>query len=261
MNGSYSAIIQGSEVATNEPTLGAPPPPANDIHLPTAAAALPDAIYNAHIDPIDHLSNSSFGIASSSYNSALSPLTDLRGLDNSIESYPLSHFYDGPYTPSELGENFAEFSRTVSYEIPGCTSVVGKLLTAVWKYNIQEHVRKFHPGDLAEGAPLPPTMLRAMFISHDEELRLGIPADKIPEKNEPDLPSERVATWSDRATIAPVLLMRTCRPSARPYREGGGYLSRFSGSLKLSEEVLNNGLYSDGHKEQDCGWRAACMRC
>ncbi|KAH9915714.1 hypothetical protein B0H21DRAFT_887034, partial [Amylocystis lapponica] len=116
MNGSYSAIIQGSEVATNEPTLGAPPPPANDIHLPTAAAALPDAIYNAHIDPIDHLSNSSFGIASSSYNSALSPLTDLRGLDNSIESYPLSHFYDGPYTPSELGENFAEFSRTVSYE-------------------------------------------------------------------------------------------------------------------------------------------------
>ncbi|KAI0067932.1 hypothetical protein BV25DRAFT_1911795 [Artomyces pyxidatus] len=73
--------------------------------------------------------------------------------------------------------------------IPGCTGTVGQHLTAVWKYNMPEHIRVAHPGHSVggyeDGAPLPDDLVRNMFIALDEERRIKIPDAKIPFKSIP----------------------------------------------------------------------------
>lgn len=75
--------------------------------------------------------------------------------------------------------------------IPGCTRTIGSKRTAVWKYNMPEHIRTAHPGyssnGIEDGVSLPPDLARAMFISPEEEHRIGIPKENIPPK--PALPS------------------------------------------------------------------------
>ncbi|KLO14230.1 hypothetical protein SCHPADRAFT_794213, partial [Schizopora paradoxa] len=69
--------------------------------------------------------------------------------------------------------------------IPGCTGTVGEKLTAVWKYNMAEHIRLFHPGYTSSYndigmAPLPPGMMEEMYVSVEEEIFMKIPNEKIP---------------------------------------------------------------------------------
>ncbi|KAI0763396.1 hypothetical protein BC629DRAFT_1273639, partial [Irpex lacteus] len=67
--------------------------------------------------------------------------------------------------------------------IPGCAGEVGSNKTAIWKYNLPEHVRAHHPGYSCDGMDdgLPDhNLLHVAFISKEEESRLGIPNDMIP---------------------------------------------------------------------------------
>lgn len=69
--------------------------------------------------------------------------------------------------------------------IPGCTGTVGDKLTAVWKYNMAEHIKLYHPGYVSSFddvglAPLPQGMLEDMHISVEEETMMKIPHEKIP---------------------------------------------------------------------------------
>lgn len=89
--------------------------------------------------------------------------------------------------------------------LPGCSAFVGKNVTAVWKYNIGEHIQLCHPGHATsdqpqlDSNPLPPAMLEEMFLSRQEELDLGIPAEKIPPKST-DYPSATSATISQQGS-------------------------------------------------------------
>lgn len=68
--------------------------------------------------------------------------------------------------------------------------MVGDYQTAVWKYNMPEHIHESHPGyaasEFEDGAPLPPSLAHAMHISAEEEKLMGIPEQLIPLKS--DLP-------------------------------------------------------------------------
>ncbi|GLB43863.1 hypothetical protein LshimejAT787_1500470 [Lyophyllum shimeji] len=68
--------------------------------------------------------------------------------------------------------------------IAGCTGAVGTQQTAIWKYNMPEHIRTVHPGyawnALGGDAPLPASLAHAMHITPEEEAILGIPKENIP---------------------------------------------------------------------------------
>ncbi len=72
--------------------------------------------------------------------------------------------------------------------IKGCAGEVGSNKTAIWKYNMPEHIRVHHPGYSCDGIEdgLPDDrLLSTIFITDEEESRLGIPKDKIPPKVKP----------------------------------------------------------------------------
>jgi hypothetical protein len=50
-----------------------------------------------------------------------------------------------------------------------------------------EHIRSKHPGysvdGFEDGAALPDSLIHAMFITQEEEERIGIPKDRIPAKS------------------------------------------------------------------------------
>ncbi|KAI0076550.1 hypothetical protein K474DRAFT_1564924, partial [Panus rudis PR-1116 ss-1] len=69
--------------------------------------------------------------------------------------------------------------------VPGCCAVVGNKQTAIWKYNMEQHIRQSHQGYAAipgveEGVQVPIDMWRDMFITRNEEQKMGIPEEKIP---------------------------------------------------------------------------------
>ncbi|KAH9937098.1 uncharacterized protein B0H18DRAFT_867680 [Fomitopsis serialis] len=81
--------------------------------------------------------------------------------------------------------------------VPGCKAAKDGNWTAVWKYNMVEHLRQCHPSYGLESTPrldglipLPPAMQHEMHISDEEERALRIPAELIPYKS----PLPRIAT-------------------------------------------------------------------
>ncbi|KAL0961307.1 hypothetical protein HGRIS_006266 [Hohenbuehelia grisea] len=82
--------------------------------------------------------------------------------------------------------------------IQGCTGFVGSLRTAVWKYNMPEHIRICHPqyspDGLTDGAPLPADLASRMLITYQEELLVGIPEDKIPLQSAATAPNTTTLT-------------------------------------------------------------------
>ncbi|KAH8071053.1 hypothetical protein BXZ70DRAFT_864406, partial [Cristinia sonorae] len=72
----------------------------------------------------------------------------------------------------------------IQCQIPNCTAVTpDRMITAHWKFNMPEHIRRQHPGyslDGITGAPVTAAFARSMHITAIEEERLGIPAEKIP---------------------------------------------------------------------------------
>ncbi len=86
--------------------------------------------------------------------------------------------------------------------IPGCTTAIrysNGLTGAIWKYNMPDHIRTAHPEYSIDGiddakAPLPPELAQAIAISRDEEVRIGIPEEKIP----PTAPPVQKRTISKR---------------------------------------------------------------
>lgn len=75
--------------------------------------------------------------------------------------------------------------------IPGCAGEVGQNRTAIWKYNMPEHIRTHHPGyscDGIEDGLRAPDLLRTSSISLLEEQRIGIPANLIPPKPDLNIP-------------------------------------------------------------------------
>lgn len=66
--------------------------------------------------------------------------------------------------------------------IDSCTRRVGKLYTAVWKYNMPEHIATQHPGYLIDGyadSVVVPNLHAAVKISIDEHRALQVPDDHI----------------------------------------------------------------------------------
>jgi hypothetical protein len=106
------------------------------------------------------------------------------------------------YAPSLKSTNSTPSTNVpILCEIPGCTGQVGQKWTAIWKYNMEEHIRSEHPDysdldNLEHGAPLPSTLIKSMLITREEEERLGIPREKIPPK--PSLPSNDTAPSQSR---------------------------------------------------------------
>ncbi|KAH9921014.1 uncharacterized protein B0H18DRAFT_821162, partial [Fomitopsis serialis] len=73
-------------------------------------------------------------------------------------------------------------------KIPGCKTEKEGNWTAIWKYNLREHMRVFHPTYSIDNAglgldaliPLPPAIIRDMYISDEEDKGLRIPDSHIP---------------------------------------------------------------------------------
>ncbi|KAI0686301.1 hypothetical protein C8T65DRAFT_591318 [Cerioporus squamosus] len=66
--------------------------------------------------------------------------------------------------------------------IPGCTRCTGNYLSAIWKYNMEEHLRLEHPGYSWDGfhpGTIVPDLLSAMHITREEEEAMKIPAEAI----------------------------------------------------------------------------------
>ncbi|TCD63849.1 hypothetical protein EIP91_004891 [Steccherinum ochraceum] len=76
----------------------------------------------------------------------------------------------------------------------GGTTVDGRW-PAVWKLNMTAHIRKFHPGSSTDGgltgAPIDDVIVYDMYITPEEETRLGIPAHLIPPTPIPRCPKSR----------------------------------------------------------------------
>ncbi|KAI0355712.1 hypothetical protein OH77DRAFT_1402493, partial [Trametes cingulata] len=94
------------------------------------------------------------------------------------------HFYAFQYKNSLKSTLTMPCTNTpVVCPVLGCAQHTGKLVSAVWKYNMPQHVRTCHPGyslDGFEDGTVLPDLLRVMDISRDEEKALGIPEQLIP---------------------------------------------------------------------------------
>ncbi|KAI0054339.1 hypothetical protein BV25DRAFT_1764193, partial [Artomyces pyxidatus] len=95
------------------------------------------------------------------------------------------HFQKFQYGPtSHSTESTPSTNIPILCTIPGCTGRIGSKYTAVWKYNMSEHIRQAHPGfsigGYLDGAPLPDNLVCSMYITDEEETRLKIPAQHIP---------------------------------------------------------------------------------
>ncbi|KII88930.1 hypothetical protein PLICRDRAFT_29388 [Plicaturopsis crispa FD-325 SS-3] len=105
------------------------------------------------------------------------------------------HFRKFNYGPSLVSNHSSPCTNVpIACTFPGCQAPVGsKYLTAVWKYNMPEHIRSSHPGHsfdgIESGAPIPNDLARAMLITREEEEWMKIPASNIPRKILPS-PSE-----------------------------------------------------------------------
>ncbi len=89
--------------------------------------------------------------------------------------------------------------------VPGCTRTQNRKQTAVWKYNLPEHIRQSHPGfspDGIEDGAIASNLLQTIYITDDEEERLGIPVERRPHKVPPLPTSERESARSS-STVSP----------------------------------------------------------
>ncbi|KAI0808974.1 hypothetical protein BC629DRAFT_1672602 [Irpex lacteus] len=100
----------------------------------------------------------------------------------------------------------------------GCTGVVGQNLTAVWKYNMAEHVKTAHPGfsynGIERGAHHD-EFLQIAHISNEEEMRIGIPANKIPPKIDVTTLQPGAANTNNKRQVAAVPTLAALRSSKR----------------------------------------------
>ncbi|KAH8105867.1 hypothetical protein BXZ70DRAFT_1036584 [Cristinia sonorae] len=95
------------------------------------------------------------------------------------------YFHKYHYKPSlESTATGPSTNTPIQCQIPNCTAVTpDRMITAHWKFNMPEHIRRQHPGyslDGVTGAPVTAAFARSMHITAIEEERLGIPAEKIP---------------------------------------------------------------------------------
>ena len=100
------------------------------------------------------------------------------------------HAHDFQYKVSLVSTVSTPCTNTpIICTIPGCAGEVGQgLKTAVWKYNMPEHIRTCHPGyasDHTEEGVHMQDLLNTASITRLEEQRIGIPQDMIPYKPEP----------------------------------------------------------------------------
>lgn len=118
--------------------------------------------------------------------------------------------------------------------IPGCAVVIGKKVTAIWKYNMEEHIHERHPDyalDGLTGAPIPADLALAMQIRPEEERRIGIPAHLIPKPliSQPFVNTAELAdTRSQRkrsAAIAKLSVDTTVAGPSQPLISAGGSAS------------------------------------
>ncbi|KAI0804565.1 hypothetical protein BC629DRAFT_1713564 [Irpex lacteus] len=97
-----------------------------------------------------------------------------------------SHAHEFQYKASLISTLSTPCTNTpVVCPIRGCAGEVGSNKTAIWKYNMPEHIRIHHPGYSCDGIEdgLPDDkLLTTILITAEEESRLGIPNDKIPPK-------------------------------------------------------------------------------
>ncbi|OBZ66985.1 hypothetical protein A0H81_12994 [Grifola frondosa] len=100
-----------------------------------------------------------------------------------------SHFRAFQYGPSlQSTDSTASTNIPMLCPFAGCTQAFPpNLLTAVWKYNMPEHIRLKHSDYLLDGTgpPLPDGLKASIFISHEEGRQLKIPEQKIPPKTIP----------------------------------------------------------------------------
>ncbi|KAH9841451.1 uncharacterized protein C8Q71DRAFT_853841 [Rhodofomes roseus] len=92
-------------------------------------------------------------------------------------------------------------------KIPGCKAEKDGNWSAVWKYNMREHIRVFHPSYSLDNVgldtliPLPQATLHDMYISDEEERGLRIPETNVPYK--PPLPPLESDAATSGTTSAP----------------------------------------------------------
>ncbi|KAH7925284.1 hypothetical protein BV22DRAFT_1011487, partial [Leucogyrophana mollusca] len=90
-------------------------------------------------------------------------------------------------------------------QIPGCSALVDKRHTAIWKYNMPAHILAAHkdysPDGILPGMPIPSEMTTSMLITSEEEQWLRIPKENIPPKVTPpvSLASEPTSASVTRA--------------------------------------------------------------
>ena len=104
--------------------------------------------------------------------------------------------------------------------IPECKVEKNGNWSAVWKYNMPEHLRIAHPAYSRDGTgidgliPLPPLMIHEMHISDEEEHALGIPLTHIPHKASlPELPPTEVSGTAPGGSRRGAKRRRICKPA------------------------------------------------
>lgn len=116
------------------------------------------------------------------------------------------YYHDFRYKLSLTSTHTTPCTNTpVLCPVPGCTKKTGKLLSAVWKYNLPDHVRTQHPGYSVDGfqeGTIDIGLLRLIDISYEEETALHIPPNLIPTLKRTDL----LAPEHPAITAAPPIL-------------------------------------------------------
>lgn len=54
-----------------------------------------------------------------------------------------------------------------------------KVIPAVWRYNLEAHIKSFHPGHTSH-SQFSQKFLRLLIIDTDEQVAMGIPQEQIP---------------------------------------------------------------------------------
>ena len=76
-----------------------------------------------------------------------------------------------------------------------------KTLAAVWRYNMEAHLKSFHPGH-NQPFHLSSAFLTLCTIKHEEHIAMGIPQEQIPPSIFSSFPTSANSSGSDLMSIA-----------------------------------------------------------
>ncbi|KAI1784985.1 hypothetical protein LXA43DRAFT_900727, partial [Ganoderma leucocontextum] len=147
------------------------------------------------------------------------------------------HFHKFHYRPAKVSTETTPCTNIpIMCTVPGCKSAMrqGDLFGAIWKYNMEEHIKNDHSGYSTTGVedhllPIPADLAREMYISDSEERLMGISDSLIPHKIAP-LPDDnnsvlhtqgkqsRADMSRDHVTSSPALGSRSTKPPSKRKR-------------------------------------------